>query len=179
MAFSLSNDFQEIEHFPYQQFKEVWQRIMAAIPKLTEQEEYTVAYFLRSDSETNTNWKKIGVQSTLDLSQCMSSDSRCSHDAFLYGKLFLTGIDMADIVVTDRLHVGIGAMLLGKEVFLLDNSYGKVSGVYEYSMTQCPRVHFVNDVRDLPSLLEQTITKGQARRTAKQGTLEQIGAMLT
>ena len=82
---------------------------------------------------------------------------------------------MADIIVTDRLHVGISSRLLGKEVFLFDNSYGKVSGVYEYSLKRCSRVHFVNDVQDLLKLLERTIAEGQIRKTASRENLEKIG----
>ena len=179
MALLLTEDFQTVESRLYYRFKEIWQQIMAAIPRLTQQEGYTTAYFLRTDVESKTDWSKIGIQSTLDLSICAHSDCRCPSDAVFYGKLFFAGIDMADIVVTDRLHVGISSMLLGKEVFLLDNSYGKVSGVYEHSMRQCSRVHFVNDVQELPSLLERTIAEGQIRKTANKGNLEQIGATLT
>ena len=179
MAFFLSGDFQEVEARSYYRFKEIWQQITASVSKLTQQGGYTVAYFLRTDSESATDWKKISVRPTLDLSLCVpSSDARCPCDAVFYGKLFFAGIDTADIVVTDRLHVGISSMLLGKEVFLLDNSYGKVSGVYERSMKQCSRVHFIRDVRDLPGLLERTINAGQIRRTASKENLARIGAVL-
>jgi exopolysaccharide biosynthesis predicted pyruvyltransferase EpsI len=151
---------------------------MTSAQELTAQNEYAVAYFLRTDSESNTDWEKIGVQSTLDLSLCMGSDSREPGEVAFYGKLFLAGIDMADIVVTDRLHVGIGSMLMGKEVFLLDNSYGKVSGVYEHSMKQCPRVHFVEDVQKLPDILKRTIAEGRVRKTASLNNLEKIKEVL-
>ena len=39
-------------------------------------------------------------------------------------------------VSTDRLHVGIGAMLVGADVELYDNTYGKISGVYNNSLTE-------------------------------------------
>jgi exopolysaccharide biosynthesis predicted pyruvyltransferase EpsI len=41
-------------------------------------------------------------------------------------------------VATDRLHVGIGAALLGKTCRLHDNSYGKNRAVYDHSI----RNHF-------------------------------------
>ena len=178
MALLLTEDFQKAKARSYYQFKEVWQQITASIPRLVQQGGYTIAYFLRTDVESKTDWSKIGIQSTLDLSICANSDCRCHSDAVFYGKLFFAGIDMADIVVTDRLHVGISSRLLGKEVFLLDNSYGKVSGVYEHSLKQCSRVHYVNDVQDLPKFLEQTIAEGQIRKTANRENLEKIGKVL-
>lgn len=43
-------------------------------------------------------------------------------------------------VVTNRLHVGIFASLLGKRVHLLRGSYHKIDGVYEYSLSDNPAV---------------------------------------
>ena len=39
-----------------------------------------------------------------------------------------------DEIVSDRLHVCIGALLLGKKVKMYDNSYGKLSRVYRNSL---------------------------------------------
>lgn len=47
---------------------------------------------------------------------------------------FLNCINIFTEIHTDRLHIGIAACLLGKKVFLYDNSYGKVKAVYEYSL---------------------------------------------
>lgn len=44
----------------------------------------------------------------------------------------------AQIVHTDRLHVGIAACMLGKEVHFYDNSYGKISSVYAHSIATNP-----------------------------------------
>ena len=179
MALLLTEDFQKVQSRSYYQFKEVWQKIAASVPRLTQQGEYTIAYFLRTDIESKTDWSTIGIQPTLDLSICLPySDCRSPNDAAFFTKLFFAGIDIADIVVTDRLHVGVSSMLLGKEVFLIDNSYGKVAGVYENSMKQCSRVHYVNDVLDLPKLLEQTIAGGQIRKTANRENLNKIGKVL-
>lgn len=43
-------------------------------------------------------------------------------------------INRAERVVTDRLHVSLIAAMLGKKVCLLENSYGKVSDVWELAM---------------------------------------------
>ena len=43
-------------------------------------------------------------------------------------------INRAERVITDRLHVSLVAAMLGKKVCLLENSYGKVSDVWELEM---------------------------------------------
>ena len=43
-------------------------------------------------------------------------------------------IDRYRNIVTNRLHVAVISYLLGKNIELYDNSYCKVSGVYEMSM---------------------------------------------
>ena len=43
-------------------------------------------------------------------------------------------IERADVIVTNRLHIGIAGALLGKRVQLYDNSYGKIRDVYESSL---------------------------------------------
>ena len=43
-------------------------------------------------------------------------------------------INRAERVITDRLHVSLIAAMLGKKVCLLENSYGKVSDVWELAM---------------------------------------------
>ena len=51
--------------------------------------------------------------------------------------------------ITDRLHVGLVSSLLGKEVYLLDNSYKKVSGIYEYSMQSYKNTHIVSSLNEV------------------------------
>ncbi|MFH5926656.1 polysaccharide pyruvyl transferase family protein [Roseomonas xinghualingensis] len=47
---------------------------------------------------------------------------------------FLEAIRCMKSVTTDRLHVGIGCAILGQTCTLLDNSYGKNSEIYQYSL---------------------------------------------
>ena len=47
-----------------------------------------------------------------------------------------------DTIHTDRLHVAIAGILTRKNVFMYDNSYGKLSAVYEHSLEQIPDVYF-------------------------------------
>ena len=46
----------------------------------------------------------------------------------------LSAIALAKSVRTDRLHVGIGAAMLGKTCTLMDNSYGKNAGIFAHSL---------------------------------------------
>ncbi|MEV7631645.1 polysaccharide pyruvyl transferase family protein [Microbacterium sp. NPDC089318] len=58
------------------------------------------------------------------------------------GKLLLEVIDGYQKVTTDRLHVGIGAFLLGKSVTFVNNSNSKIKGIYEFSMASSEKVAF-------------------------------------
>lgn len=48
-------------------------------------------------------------------------------------------------VNTDRLHIAIGAVLLGKQVKLFPNSYYKNKAVFDYSLKKFPNVSFVEN----------------------------------
>lgn len=48
-------------------------------------------------------------------------------------------------VNTDRLHIAIGAMLLGKQVRLFPNSYYKNKAVFDYSLKRFPNISFVEN----------------------------------
>ncbi len=58
------------------------------------------------------------------------------------GKLLLELIDGYSTVTSDRLHVGIGAYLLGKNVRFVNNSNSKIRGIYEFSMSSNENVSF-------------------------------------
>ena len=178
MVFFLAGGFPKTDSLFHPEFRRVYRQIIASVPRLTKLGGYSVGFFLRSDSESANPGEKAGLLSTLDLSTCICSSSRNMGEVAFYSKLFFAGIDTADIVVTDRLHVGICAMLLGKEVFLLDNSYGKVSGVYEQSMRRCSRVHFVDDAEELPDVIGGVIAGGNVRRTANLESMKKIGESL-
>ncbi len=100
----------------------------------------SIAFFLRRDGE-----KGIALTSpwTYDLSALWSGS--CNETAYSAALLKLMAELAAypDVVVTDRLHVAIMAMHVGKEVYMLDNDYGKLSGVYEVSLKEMERVHLL------------------------------------
>ena len=47
---------------------------------------------------------------------------------------------------TDRLHIAIGATLLGKQVKLFPNSYYKNKAVFDYSLKKFPNISFVENL---------------------------------
>ncbi|MDO8572481.1 MAG: polysaccharide pyruvyl transferase family protein [bacterium] len=51
-------------------------------------------------------------------------------------------------VNTDRLHIAIGATLLGKKVKLFSNSYYKNKAVFDYSLKEFPNISFEEKLND-------------------------------
>lgn len=98
------------------------------------------AHFLRTDGERAANAPP--AQAALDLS-LMFEFGVWPDNAEKSVWCAFTAIQRAERVVTDRLHVGIGAGLLGKECDLFDNNYGKNHGIYFHSIRRfCPSVRF-------------------------------------
>lgn len=97
--------------------------------------------------------------------------------AFAYTRWLLKALDQPDIILTDRLHLGISGALLGKEVFLIDNVYGKISGIYELSLRErFPRVHLLNGLSEFPWLDKVLATPDMDRRREKKAAhARQIG----
>lgn len=56
----------------------------------------------------------------------------------------LTILSGLDIIISDRLHICMAGLFAGCRVFLLDNSYGKLSGVYRQSLADHPRAHLLH-----------------------------------
>lgn len=54
-----------------------------------------------------------------------------------------------DVVVTDRAHVLIAAAMLDKQVFYLEGSYHKVSGLAQFTFKGWPRVQRVDSLAEL------------------------------
>ena len=100
----------------------------------------SLAFFLRQDGE-----KSIAEYSPLayDLSALWSGS--CNETSYNSSLLTLMAelVAYPDVVVTDRLHVAIMAMHVGREVYMLDNDYGKLSGVYEVSLKDRSNVHLL------------------------------------
>jgi exopolysaccharide biosynthesis predicted pyruvyltransferase EpsI len=99
---------------------------------------------LRSDIEAVP--ELVGTRQQ-DLSVLYGSSFRSRLEADFVSRDFLKVLLQARRVYTNRLHVGIGAALLGKQVQLSDNSYGKIRAVFEASLSKFNNIGF----RDPPS----------------------------
>lgn len=114
-----------------------------------------IAWFMRRDQEkTDVIGDSLPDAPFMDLSRYGGGDCRDELVNYLGVELFLHAINEVDVVVTDRLHVGVGAALLGKHLVWLDNSYGKVRGVYQNSMAHIPHIHFVHSKMELDAALK-------------------------
>jgi glycosyltransferase involved in cell wall biosynthesis len=101
-----------------------------------------VAKFMREDCESICKYK-----TDMDLSLYVYGNEFAPRGYIDFSaKLMLSAVDSVDAIITDRLHVGIAGALMGKDIYLLDNSYNKVSGVYEQSMAGNPHIHFVKTI---------------------------------
>lgn len=99
----------------------------------------TVKLF-RLDSETKGHYS-----TDFDLSDALGwfgpFEPRENYD--FAAEMMLNAVYNRDAVHTDRLHVGIAAALAGTDVYLYDNSYGKVKGVWQQSLKDSANVKFV------------------------------------
>ena len=57
---------------------------------------------------------------------------------------FLKFVANANVIYTDRLHVAILGYIFSKKVFLFPNKYWKIKGVYEYSLSKCQNIFFID-----------------------------------
>ena len=90
-----------------------------------------IAFLLRTDAE-----KRISHSSPLAYDISLVWNSSCAGNTYTPGliHLFAAALRHPDIVVTDRLHVGILSLLCGKKVYLIDNNYGKLGEVCHLSL---------------------------------------------
>lgn len=108
-----------------------------------------LAILLRKDKERST---KLHSPLSYDISLaigCVSCRTSPYNSELI--RAFAQALNQADSVMTDRLHVAIMAYHLGKEIFLLDNDYHKLSGVYKQSLVDAPTIHLIGN--NLPSEL--------------------------
>ena len=91
-----------------------------------------VLRIMRVDVETRD---REAAKAELDLSACYGAHFINREEAELVSHDFLTVLRRAREIQTDRLHVGIGASLLGKKVIIYDNNYGKNRAIFDLSMS--------------------------------------------
>ncbi len=116
--------------------------IEQAFENLHKYKNFEIGYLLRTDKESVFNNIKI-KQLAIDPSSFAFNYACDKALNTLLTQVFLTIISQFDIVVTDRLHIGICAAKLGKKTLLIDNSYKKLSNVYEKSLKTFSNVHLV------------------------------------
>jgi glycosyltransferase involved in cell wall biosynthesis/exopolysaccharide biosynthesis predicted pyruvyltransferase EpsI len=133
-----------------------------------------IAWFMRRDQEkTDVIGDSLPNAPFMDLSRYGGGDCVDELVNYLGVELFLHAINEVDVVVTDRLHVGVGAALLGKHLVWLDNSYGKVHGVFQNSMAHIPHIHFVHSKMELDAVLKDLASS--ASLTCRHPRFQSLG----
>lgn len=99
-------------------------------------------FAMRTDKEVS---RSVNIKRTLvnDFSLVASFGAGLYSESLYTSNNFLKLINLYDEIHTDRLHIAIGACLLGKKVVVYNNGYYKCKGVYEQSMKNLPNVSFV------------------------------------
>ncbi len=77
-----------------------------------------------------------------DMSNLYGSKFRLREESDLVTRDFLHFFGQLVAVRTNRLHAGVAAALMGCEVTYLDNSYGKISAVYDAWLSHLPQISF-------------------------------------
>lgn len=136
-----SNNEEEIEQMNL--LERGWEkRVLNGVKKSTiTYNNKKIAFILRKDKEKATT---LDSPFSYDISIAYSSSCRETKYTNKLVAIFAKALSIPNIIVTDRLHVGMMGHLLGKEVYLLDNDYGKLSGVYHYSLKDAPNVHMLH-----------------------------------
>lgn len=135
-------------------YKKVYQRY---IDELSKYSDFNIGYLLRNDAEKLQN--ELNNIPQTDLSGFGGGYCQDESLNLILGIVFLSFIDKFDNIVTDRLHIGICAAKLNKQVFLLNNIYGKNISVYNKSLKDFNNVHYIEDIKELDSLIEQNSAK--------------------
>lgn len=67
-----------------------------------------------------------------------------SSQIFVSFNEYVEQIRNAAVIVTDRLHVALPAAIVGKQVYLVEAGYYKLTGVYQQSLKSMPNVTLIN-----------------------------------
>lgn len=139
---------------------------LATITSEYEGKEANITFLFRNDKE---NCKNYNSPVSFDIS--MEWESSCGASIYnrLYLKMMAVSLMDTEIVVTDRLHVGIMGFLLGKKIIFLDNDYKKISGVYRRSLAGEPNVVLLKSAVLPPEILSawnkiNTVSRRGARK---------------
>lgn len=98
----------------------------------------------RTDVETNPNL--MVPNDNIDVSNLFNRGTHTPELLDTVTKDFLDFLNDYNTVKTNRLHVAIGAAILGKRVCFYNNSYFKCKAIFEFSLKQrYPGVEFIDD----------------------------------
>lgn len=132
----------------------------------------TVGIMMRRDREAmpdNLPAELAGLNNT-DVSRYGGSNCRWKQFNELGTQMFLNTLQRFNIIITDRLHIALGAALLGIEVLIIDNNYQKLSGVWQQSMQNIPHCHMCHSAAEITSALaELKVTPGDLHAMQKTG----------
>lgn len=136
------------------------------------------AMMMRRDSEAVADNLPEFLQSlkNTDVSRYGGSDCRWRVFNQLGVRMFLDVTRNVDIIVTDRLHVSVAAALQGTNVIMIDNSYGKLSGVRKQSLSQFSHCHMCCSVQEVTQALAKLgITEAPEKLlTERPGLVQRI-----
>lgn len=96
--------------------------------------EIAVGYAYRRDRESSHRFEK--AEDNIDISALGNHMSN--------GDDFLREIARYETIVTDRLHIGIGAAILGRRVKLYSGNDYKIRAIYHTSLTHIPNIEFLD-----------------------------------
>jgi len=118
-----------------------------------------IVLLLRTDIESNLsdNEKNKYLNNSFDLSSFGWISCTDAGLVKALSFLFVMSLNYFDIIVTDRLHIGITSAMLGKKVYILDNSYGKLSGVYKQSMQDFDNIKMIDSIAEFEEEIDGDI----------------------
>ena len=120
-----------------------YRKILKSLQKKGYTDSDKILYAFRTDKEKKINFN---VRKNFDLSiQYPNNYFQTELKAEFLSRLFVNIINKFDVVYTDRLHIGIASALLGKRTILFDNTYQKVSSVYNLSLKEFPNVSLAEE----------------------------------
>lgn len=127
----------------------------------------------REDAESTGRFSEF-ADVNFDISQSSVSTWTDPDETSRAATMFLEFLSRFDTIVTDRLHVAIGAALLGRECLLFANSYGKNRAIYEMSLRdRFESVRWCNSLDEIPTFLRSSAV---GRREAETEWVDLGGA---
>ena len=123
--------------------------LQASVRTLLNGKEKSVAFLFRTDKEKGTKYESAASFDASIVWHTTGSNMMFNGNML---RQFSHALKQVDVVVSDRLHVCVMAYLSGREVYMLDNNYGKVRGVYELTLADVPMMHLLADGNLTPDL---------------------------